>query len=347
MTIDNAAIAEILATEAEQADGILKRAFKRAARAAFLWPVEASELLEQGKPLTDLVGIGPYLEKRLRAWIEHTPKDIQAPPLRQNFITLARARTVLAKNPEWQRHYRGDLQMHSKWSDGTATIQEMAEAARQRGYEYIAITDHSQGLKIAGGISGEELLQQRAEIDRINLGFENTRQRFRVLRSIELNLNPRGEGDMPETILESLDLVVGSFHSKLREKTDQTERYLAGLRNPSVNILGHPVGRIYNHRLGLSADWPQVCATATQLDKALEVDAYPDRQDLNVELLRVAKTEGTRIALDTDAHTPEQLGFIELGLAAALLAGIPAERVVNFMPLGKLLRWGTPAKVAA
>src|SRR5205814_1536299 len=135
---------------------------------------------------------------------------------------------------------------------------------------------------------------------------------------------------------------VGSFHSKLREKTDQTERYLAALRNPCVNILGHPVGRIYNHRLGLSADWARVCACATQLDKALEVDAYPDRQDLNIELLRVAKAEGTRIALDTDAHAPEQLGFIELGLAAALLAGIPAERIVNFMLEDNLRAWATP-----
>src|ERR1051326_5528604 len=142
---------------------------------------------------------------------------------------------------------------------------------------------------------------------------------------------------MDSQSLNRLDLVVGSFHSKLREMTDQTERYLSAVRNPSVSILGHPVGRIYNHRLGFLADWRRGFASAAELDKALEVDAYPDRQDLSVELLLVAKQEGARIAIDTDAHAPEQLGFVELGLAAVLLAGISPERIINFMPPKQLL----------
>jgi len=136
-----------------------------------------------------------------------------------------------------------------------------------------------------------------------------------------------------------LDIVLGSFHSSLRTLQDQTERYLAALRNPNIQILGHPRGRIYNYRIGLNTDWPRVFAEAVKLDKALEIDCYPDRQDLNVNLLKVAREHGTRISLGTDAHHPWQLGFIELGLAAALKAKIPPERIVNFLPVLDLKMW--------
>jgi len=119
-----------------------------------------------------------------------------------------------------------------------------------------------------------------------------------------MNLNKRGEGDMSRESLSAVDLVLGSFHSSLRIVEDQTERYLAALRNPHIQILGHPRGRIYNFRIGLRADWPCVFAEATRLDKALEVDCYPDRQDLNLALLKIARKHGTRISLGTDAHHP-------------------------------------------
>jgi DNA polymerase (family 10) len=154
-----------------------------------------------------------------------------------------------------------------------------------------------------------------------------------------MNLNPRGEGDMSPDALRSLDLVLGSFHSALRTTEDQTERYLAALRNPDVHILGHPRCRIYNFRIGLTADWPRVFAEAARLDKALEIDCYPDRQDLNVELLKIARDHGTRISLGTDAHHAWQLEFIELGLAAAVRAKIPADRILNFMSLLELKDW--------
>ena len=119
----------------------------------------------------------------------------------------------------------------------------------------------------------------------------------------------------------------------MRTTEDQTESYLAALRNAHVHILKHPRGRIYNFRLGLNADWPRAFAEGARLDKALEVDCYPDRQDLNVELLKIARKHGTRISLGTDAHHPWQLEFNELGLAAALRAKIPADRILNFMPV--------------
>jgi histidinol phosphatase-like PHP family hydrolase len=168
-----------------------------------------------------------------------------------------------------------------------------------------------------------------------------------VLRSIELNLSPRGEGDMEPRALEKLDVVLGCFHSSLRKKEDQTARYLAALRNPSIHILGHPRGRIYNFRLGLTAEWPRVFNLAAKLDKAVEIDCYPDRQDLNMKLVRVAKKSGCRISLGTDSHGPSQLRFIELGLASAILAGVQQERILNFMGREELLEWASSVRGTA
>lgn len=227
--------------------------------------------------------------------------------------------------------------MHTGWSDGSASILEMAEAAKSRGYEYIGITDHSKGLKIAGGIDEKALAKQAREIAAANDVMRGSG--LTVLRSIEMNLNPRGEGDMDPKSLARLDIVLGAFHSALRKKEDQTPRYLAALRNPDIQILGHPRGRIYNFRMGLKADWPRVFARAAKLDKAVEIDSYPDRQDLNLTLLKLARKEGVRISLGTDAHHAHQLEFIELGLAAALKARISPDRIVNFMDLASLLAW--------
>jgi histidinol phosphatase-like PHP family hydrolase len=338
-SLSNADVAELLALEAERRDGILRRAFKRAARSAFLWPEESTALLAQGRSLTELQSVGPFIAKQLQAWLKKAPRIPPAPPVRRGFLALADARKSLAAKPEWAKLLRGDLQMHTHWSDGSGSVSEMAEAAETRGYDYIAITDHSKGLKIAGGIDEAALRKQAREIARTNRATAKAGGKVTVLRSIELNLNPRGEGDMEPLALRDLDLVLGSFHSSLRTTEDQTERYLRALRNPDTQILGHPRGRIYNYRLGLKADWARVFGTAAKLDKAVEIDCYPDRQDLNLALLRIAKTEGVRISLGTHAHHPWQLGFIELGLAAALKAAIPASRIINFLPLPILRDW--------
>lgn len=334
----NSDLAELLARKAETSSGILVGAFRRAARSAFLWPERAGDLVVSGRPLTELHGVGPFIAEQLRVWIEKPPPDGAKPPaIRRDFLTRADARTVLATNPEWAKKLRGDLQMHTQWSDGSATILEMAQVAKERGYEYIAITDHSKRLKIAGGIDEKALAEQALEIAEANaamLGHGVT-----VLRSIEMNLNPRGEGDMDRKSLARLNLVLGAFHSALRTKEDQTERYLAALRNPDIQILGHPRGRIYNYRMGLKADWSRVFAEAARLDKAVEIDSYPDRQDLNFSLLKVARKAGVRISLGTDSHHAHQLEFIELGLASALNARIPADRIVNFMDVAALKLW--------
>ena len=165
--------------------------------------------------------------------------------------------------------------MHSVWSDGSSSIQEMAEAGEARGYEYVAITDHSKCLKIAGGIDEEQLAKQADEIATVNESLRSSNRTIRVLRSLEVNLSPRGEVDMDLASLAKLDIVLGCFHSALRKKEDQTDRYVAALRNPAIHILGHPRGRIYNFRGGLSADWAKVFGMAAELDKAVEIDSYP------------------------------------------------------------------------
>jgi histidinol phosphatase-like PHP family hydrolase len=337
--LTNSIIAELCAREAEHSSGILARAFRRTARSAFLWPENATDLVGQNRPLTELHGVGPFIQTQIQSWIIKPPKALSPPTIRRDFLTLADARELLRKTPAWQAQLQGDLQMHTQWSDGSGSVADMASAASDRAYKYIAVTDHSKGLKIAGGIDEAQLREQAAEIDQVNRSVSSGGGNLTVLRSIEMNLNPRGEGDMDPRSLLRLDLVLGSFHSALRVKEDQTTRYLAAIRNPYIQILGHPRGRIYNYRLGLQADWPRVFGQAARAGKAVEIDCYPDRQDLNLSLLKIARKEGTRISLGTDAHHPWQLEFVELGLAAALLAKIPPERIINFMPLQKLLKW--------
>jgi len=260
-------------------------------------------------------------------------------PVRRNFLSLAEAQRIISAHPEFRAQLKGDLQMHTEWSDGSGTIRDMAEAALARGYEYIGITDHTKGLKIAGGIDETQLALQAEEIQELNRSFRSHGQQFRVLRSVELNLSPSGEGDLDCDFLKGLDIVLGSFHSKLRVTEDQTDRYIAALSNPCLHILGHPRGRVYNYRIGLKADWRRVFARAAELDKAIEIDAYSDRQDIDLELLRIASEEGVRISFGSDSHHPWQLVFLDLALAAAVLAGISETRIVNFLPVDELLAW--------
>ena len=233
--------------------------------------------------------------------------------------------------------------MHSTWSDGYASIADYVEAAGELGHQYIAITDHSKGLKIAGGIDEAQLKRQAREIDGLNKRQVKSGGPV-VLKSIEMNISPDGKGDMEPDALLSLDIVLGAFHSKLRYKDDQTERYIKALENPYVHVLAHPRGRIYNFRLGLSADWAKVFEAAVSLDKAVEVDAFPDRQDLDVSLLRIAAEKKVRISIGTDSHHPHQLPWIELGLAAAVKAGVKKEAILNLIDIEQLRDWTSSLK---
>lgn len=338
-TLSNSDIAELLAVAAESAKQPLQKALRRASRKAFLWPEEAADIIQSGRTLEELPGVGPSLNRIIKRWFDDPPDVSRPPEIRSGFLTLLQAQTILAKNSSWRSSVKGDLQMHTLWSDGSASVAEMAQAAAEYGHTYIAITDHAKGLKIAGGINEEQLEIQAQEIEQVNSTMTSGYKPFRVLRSIELNLSPKGEGDMKPEALARLDIVLGCFHSSLRKKDDQTERYLAALRNPTIQILGHPRGRIYNFRLGLTADWRHVFDTAAELDKAIEIDCYPDRQDISHDLLKLAAKAGCRISLGTDSHGLSQLRFIEFGLASALNAGIKRDRILNFMTAEELLQW--------
>jgi histidinol phosphatase-like PHP family hydrolase len=336
--LSNRILAELFARQAEEHEDPIRKAFKRASRLSLFWKEEASDLLKAGRSLTELPAIGPFLERFIRSWIQNPPDTFNPEPLRADFLTMSEAKTIL-RNYTDAPPICGDFHMHSLWSDGTVSIQEMAEAARQRNYEYIGITDHSKGLKIARGINELQLLEQGIEVDQLNNRFREEGVEFRILKSLEVNLSPQGQVDMSEDSLRALDLVIGSFHSSLRKTEDQTERYLAALRNPLIHILGHPRGRIYNFRMGLGADWEQVFECATQENKAVEINCFPDRQDLNLELLKLARDAGTKISIGTDSHRPEQLEFLDLGLAAAIAAEIPKERILNFYTVDEVMEW--------
>jgi putative hydrolase len=342
--LPNSGIAELLALAADGAKMPLQKALRRASRKAFFWTEEAALILQDGRSLTELPAVGPTLSRIIRAWIEDPPTVPRPSEIRKHFLTAPEAKAILAKKPDWAASLKGDLQMHTVWSDGAGSIEDMARAALERGYQFIAITDHSKGLKIAGGINEEQLQEQGEEIKTVNAKLQAEGARFQVLHSIELNLNPAGDGDMGHGCLQSVDLVLGCFHSGLRKKEDETQRYISALRNPDIQILGHPRGRIYNFRIGLKADWERVFAVATELDKAVEIDGYPDRQDLSLDLLKLAKKSACRISLGTDSHDPLQLRFMDYSLAAAIRAGISKDRILNFMSVDELRVWARPAR---
>jgi DNA polymerase (family 10) len=296
--------------------------------------------------VTELTSVGPWLADRIVAWLDDSPDVPNPPPLRRGFLTLAEVRTTLAENPDWAPALRADLQMHTTYSDGKASLPEMVSEARTYGYEHVAVTDHSKGLPIARGMDEARLAAQGYEIGRLNEDLEKSREDFRILRAIEMNISPEGEGDMDIDALLALDVVLGAFHSKLRVTEDQTDRYVAAVRNPTLNVLAHPRGRRFGVRLGLQADWQRVFEAAVELDKALEIDGFPDRQDLNVELLEVAREAGVRISIGTDAHSTAELRFMEYGLAGAIRAGIPRDRILNYLPRDELLRWARESRRA-
>lgn len=200
----------------------LQKALRRASRKAFMWPEEAASIIQQGRSLTELPAVGPTVDRIIRSWLENT-SDVPTPPtIRQHFLTATESRATLDANPDWLRVLKGDLQMHTVWSDGSGSIEDMALAAVERGYEFIAITDHSKGLKIAGGIDEAQLEQQGAEICNVNAKLKSEGYRLQVLRSIELNIDPRGKGDMDSQALSTLDLVLGCFQRYARKRTKRS-----------------------------------------------------------------------------------------------------------------------------
>ncbi len=346
MTLTNADLSELLARagDAEEAPH-RRRALHRASRAALFWPEEAAGLAASGRSLTELAGVGPWVARFVHGWFDDPPEVPEPPAVRRGFMTLADVRATPGVDA-WRREIRADLQVHTTYSDGSVPLEGMVEAAAARGHAYVAITDHSVGLPIANGMSEERLAGQGEHIDRLTADLESTGAGIRALKSIEMNLSPEGEGDMDPEALARLDLVLGAFHSKLRLTEDQTARYLAAIRNPTVHVLAHPRCRMYNRRAGLRAEWDRVFAEAASLGKAVEIDANPHRQDLDPALLETAREAGVLISIGTDAHSVGELDFLEYGLAAAIRGAIPRERILNFRPVGEVTAWAEEVRRA-
>jgi DNA polymerase (family 10) len=229
---------------------------------------------------------------------------------------------------------RGDLHMHTTASDGANTIEQMAAAAKARGYAYIAITDHSQSLKIARGLTEKRLLEHLEEIDEANA----TLQGIRVLKSAEVDILEEGKLDYSNAILKRLDFTICSIHSRFainREK--QTERILRAMDNPYFNILGHATGRLLLSREGYEIDFERIVEHARANGCLFEINSSPNRLDLSDEHAKMAQEAGIKIAVNTDAHSVAELGFISAGVNQARRAWLSAADVLNAQPLKKML----------
>ena len=344
--LDNAALAELLFRASADERDHRRRALERASKAAWTWAAEAADVVAAGRSLTELPSVGPWVAARLETWLEHPPDVPEPDETRRGFVTYAWVRRVLDADPAWEALPHGDLQTHSTSSDGKLTLEEMADAARARGRAFVAATDHSKSLTVARGQTEDELLAQAARIDDLNAALAANGETFRVLRSIEMDVFDDGSGDMDPDALAALDLVLGAFHSKLRIADDQTDRYVAALRNPSVHVLAHPRARMFGRRAGIRADWRRVFAEAATTGKALEIDANARRQDLDLASVELAVAEGVRwFSIGSDAHNAAELDFLPIGLAIAAAAGVPRERLLNYLTADAVIDWAAELRL--
>jgi DNA polymerase (family 10) len=229
------------------------------------------------------------------------------------------------------------LHNHSTWSDGKASIKDMALAAMARGYKVLAITDHSHSLGIVQGIKAEDLPKQRAEIDAVQAELGD---RIKLLQGVELEIRADGTLDFEDEVLAGLDIVVASLHTSLRQPRAQiTARLLNAIRNPHVDIIGHPSGRTIPDREGADLDWDAVLAAALATDTALEINANPRRLDLNDIHTRRAVDMGIKLSINTDAHAPDQYDNLHFGIATARRGWVQPEGVINCWEAGRLLGW--------
>ena len=229
---------------------------------------------------------------------------------------------------------RGDLHMHSTWSDGKASILEMGQAARARGYEYIAITDHSHGLAMVGGLSPERLIEQRYEIINANAKLGD----FRILQGAEVEIRTDGSLDYPDDVLAQLDIVVASMHTGIRgSRETNTQRLLGAIHNPHVHVIGHLTNRLLGRREGAELDMAAILQAAAETGTILEINANPWRLDLDAHHARTALEMGCLLAINSDAHSPGGLDVMRYGVLQAQRAWAEAEDVINTRSLDELL----------
>ncbi len=234
-----------------------------------------------------------------------------------------------------QKDMRGDLHMHSTWSDGIHTIEAMARAAKQRGYEYIAMTDHSKSERIANGMDEKRFLQYLKEVEQVE-----KKVGIRIFKGAEVDILADGSLDYSNKVLEQLDIVLAAVHSRFKStEKEMTERIITALSNKHVNILVHPTGRLINQREPYQVNLEKVFVAAKTNNIALEVDSYPTRLDLKGQHIKQAIAMGCKIAIDTDSHAVDHLRHMELGIGQARRGGVEKNDVINVLPLKQFERW--------
>ncbi|MCG7346429.1 DNA polymerase/3'-5' exonuclease PolX [Sporosarcina sp. ACRSL] len=230
---------------------------------------------------------------------------------------------------------RGDFHMHTTWSDGGYSIREMVEACRAKGYSHIVITDHTQYLKIANGLTPERVRSQMKEIRSLNEEYDD----IEIFCGTEMDILPNGTLDFDDDLLQELDFVIASIHSNFNQSQEQImNRLHAAMKNPYVTMIAHPTGRIIGQRDGYNPDVPQLIEWAKKYDKILELNGNPHRFDLAVDYLELAQEAGVKIAVNTDAHTIDQLDHMEIGVKYAQKAWLKKETVVNTWPIEQFIR---------
>ena len=328
--------------------------YKRAAKAIAGLPVAVTDLVAAGT-LREVPFVGPASERIITEFVTQgasptveaaiakagNPRAVREKrAFRDGYLShtvLAAALEAPAADGVVSRaEYRGDFQMHSTYSDGTERIASMAQGAMELGHTCLGITDHSYGLPVARGISMAKAARQWTEIDALNGKLRGT---FRVFKGIEANILADGSLDVQPDERALFEFVVASPHSLLRRPEDQTARMVNAVKAPGVAILGHPRGRMFNSRPGISAKWDVVFEAAAKHGVAIELDGNWHRQDIDYLLAKHALEAGCLFALDSDAHSIGELRFSEYAIAHARIAGIPAERVINCWSDERLEEW--------
>lgn len=284
--------------------------------------------LHKSNELTTIEGVGPGIAKVLTELME-TGHSRYLDRLREQMKQPARDDE---SNLDFAG-YEGDVHSHSNWSDGKATMLEMAQGAEAMGYRYLGVTDHSPRITVVHGLNAERLLAQSREMADVQAQVPNVA----LLQGIEVDILEDGALDLPDVVLELLDVVIASPHVKLRqEPAAMTERMLRAVSHPHVDVIGHPTGRRPGSREGANYDFEAVFKEAARHHVALEIDCDPARMDLSPEMARLALELGCNFSLDADAHTPGEFAYVPMGLWMARRAGIPKERILNFLPLDQL-----------
>jgi DNA polymerase (family 10) len=235
------------------------------------------------------------------------------------------------------RDIKGDLHVHSKWDGGKNSIEEIAEYAIKMGYEYVGIADHTKFLKIEHGLDEKRLRERNKEIDKLNQKFEG---KIKILKGCEANILPDGKIDIDDECLKEQDFVIAGVHSRFKmTKEEMTERIIRAMKNPNVDIISHPTGRLIQKRGEYEIDFDKILKVAKETGSILEINSYPERLDLNDVNIKKAKEMGVKMIINTDAHHVDQMRFIELGIAQARRGWAEKEDIINCWPLEKMLKF--------